>query len=62
VVPIAPRFLFYSLLTGEISMSMEDILKVLVNSRQQGGSSQGSDPMTDLIGGLLGGGQSQQPS
>ncbi len=43
-------------------MSMEDILKVLVNSRQQGSSAQGSDPMTDLIGGLLGsvgGAQSQ---
>ncbi|MBK8780791.1 MAG: hypothetical protein IPO22_03080 [Anaerolineales bacterium] len=41
-------------------MSMEDILKVLVNSRQQGGSSaQGSDPMTDLIGGLLSGAQGQ---
>lgn len=42
-------------------MSMEDILKVLVNSRQQGGSTQGSDPMTDLIGGLLSGvsGQTQ---
>jgi len=40
-------------------MSMEDILKVLVNSRQQGSSSNAADPMTDLIGGLLGGGQSQ---
>ncbi len=41
-------------------MSMEDILKVLVNSRQQGSSSaQGSDPMTDLIGGLLSGAQGQ---
>ena len=40
-------------------MSMEDILKVLVNSRQQGSSTQGSDPMTDLIGGLLGGAQTQ---
>lgn len=41
-------------------MSMEDILKVLVNSRQQGSSpAQGSDPMADLIGGLLGG---QQPT
>lgn len=39
--------------------SMEDILKVLVNSRQQGGGSQQTaDPMTDLIGGLLG---SMQP-
>lgn len=42
-------------------MSMEDIFKVLVNSRQQGTSSnQGSDPMADLIGGLLGG-QQQTP-
>lgn len=40
-------------------MSMEDILKALVNSRQQGSSSQGSDPMTDLIGGLLSGAQNQ---
>lgn len=42
-------------------MSMEDILKVLVNSRQQGSaaSNQGSDPMSDLIGGLLG---AQQPT
>lgn len=39
-------------------MSMDDILKVLVESRQQQGRpSQQSDPMTDLIGGLLGGGQ-----
>ena len=40
-------------------MSMDDILKVLVESRQQGGSqssSKGTDPMTELIGGLLGGG------
>jgi hypothetical protein len=37
-------------------MSMEDILKVLVDSRQQGGTSgQNADPMADLIGGLLGG-------
>lgn len=44
-------------------MSMEDILKVLVNSRQQGSSSQtAADPMTDLIGGLLGGGQPQGQS
>lgn len=43
-------------------MSMEDILKVLVNSRQQGGSQQGADPMTQLIGGLLGGTQSQGQS
>lgn len=43
-------------------MSMEDILKVLVNSRQQGNSAgqMGSDPMTDLIGGLMG--QQQAPS
>ena len=35
-------------------MSMEDILKVLVNSRQQGSpSQQNADPMADLIGGLL---------
>jgi hypothetical protein len=39
-------------------MSMDDILKLLVESRQQRPSQQ-SDPMTDLIGGLLGGGQSQ---
>jgi len=42
-------------------MSMDDILKVLVESRQQGGSqssSKDSDPMTELIGGLLGGGGS----
>lgn len=39
-------------------MSMEDILKVLVNSRQQGSSpQQQADPMADLIGNLLGGGQ-----
>ena len=38
-------------------MSMDDILKVLVDSRkQQPSASQGADPMTDLIGGLLGGG------
>lgn len=37
-------------------MSMEDILQTLVNSRQQGNTSQQSaDPMTNLIGGLLGG-------
>lgn len=44
-------------------MSMDDILKLLVESRQQGQSqprpAQASDPMADLIGGLLGGGQSQ---
>lgn len=43
-------------------MSMDDILKLLVESRQQGQPqqrpSQQSDPMTDLIGGLLGDGQS----
>ena len=40
---------------------MQDILKALVNSRQVGGSAQGADPMTELIGGLLGGqGQPQQ--
>lgn len=40
-------------------MTMDDILKILVESRQQGetqSSSKGSDPMTELIGGLLGGG------
>ena len=42
-------------------MSMEDILKVLVNSRQQGSQSQSADPMADLIGNLLGGGQPQMP-
>lgn len=42
-------------------MSMEDILKVLVDSRQGTTARQESDPMTDLIGGLLGGtGGSQQ--
>ncbi len=43
---------------------MEDILKALVSSRQQGSSQQNAaDPMADLIGGLLGGGgQSQQQS
>ena len=40
-------------------MSMEDILKVLINSRQQGNSAQEADPMTSLVGSLLGGGQSQ---
>lgn len=39
-------------------MSMDDILKVLVDSRkQQPSASQSADPMTDLIGSLLGGGQ-----
>ncbi|MCJ7434240.1 MAG: hypothetical protein MUO77_12205 [Anaerolineales bacterium] len=43
---------------------MEDILKVLVNSRQQGGSSNSSDnnqdPLGSLVGSLLGGSQSSQ--
>jgi hypothetical protein len=40
---------------------MEDILKALVSSRQQGDSSQqGADPMASLIGGLLGGQQQEQ--
>lgn len=43
-------------------MSMDDILKLLVESRQQGQSqprpAQASDPMTDLIGSLIGGGPS----
>ncbi|MBE0671856.1 MAG: hypothetical protein IH588_14815 [Anaerolineales bacterium] len=44
-------------------MSMEDILKVLVNSRQQqGNASQSADPMTSLIGSLLGGAQTQGQS
>jgi hypothetical protein len=44
-------------------MSMEDILKVLVNSRQQGSpSQQTADPMTDLIGSLLGGAQAPAQS
>lgn len=45
-------------------MSMEDILKVLVDSRQQGSSSsqQSADPMTQLIGGLLGGTPQSAPS
>jgi hypothetical protein len=38
---------------------MEDILKALVSSRQQGSSAQAADPMAGLIGGLLGGQQSQ---
>jgi hypothetical protein len=46
-------------------MSMEDILKVLVDSRQAPASRQGADPMSDLIGSLLGGTsqpqQTQQP-
>lgn len=41
-------------------MSMEDILKVLVNSRQQGSQQKpAADPMTELIGSLLGGVQAQ---
>ena len=40
-------------------MSMEDILKTLVNSRQQGNSAQDVDSMASLVGSLLGGGQSQ---
>lgn len=40
-------------------MSMEDILKVLIDSRQQGGASRSADPMTELIGGLLGSAQPQ---
>ena len=40
-------------------MSMEDILKALVNSRQQESSAQETDPMASLVGSLLGGGQSQ---
>ncbi len=40
-------------------MAMEDILKALVDSRQQPASQQGADPMANLIGGLLGGGQPQ---
>jgi hypothetical protein len=45
-------------------MSMEDILKTLVNSRQQGGAGKPSDnnqdPMGALVGSLLGGLQSPQ--
>lgn len=41
-----------------MSSAMEDILKVLVNSRQQGNQTQQADPMADLIGNLLGGGGS----
>lgn len=40
-------------------MSLEDILKVLVDSRQQPASSQGADPMANLIGSLLSGGRPQ---
>jgi hypothetical protein len=40
--------------------TMQDILKALVSSRQQGGSSQNADPMADLVGGLLGGSQQSQ--
>lgn len=44
-------------------MSMEDILKVLVDSRQQGSASQQeADPMANLIGSLLGGAQAQPQS
>lgn len=44
-------------------MSMEDLLKVLVDSRQQGSTSQaGADPMASLIGSLLGGAQSPSQS
>lgn len=45
-------------------MSMEDIFKVLVNSRQPTNQTQQADPMADLIGNLLGGGgqQSMMPS
>lgn len=40
-------------------MSMEDILRVLVNSRQQNNQAQQQnvDPMAELVGSLLGGGQ-----
>jgi hypothetical protein len=43
---------------------MEDILKVLVNSRQPTNQNQQADPMADLIGNLLGGGgqQAMMPS
>lgn len=38
-------------------MAMDDILKALVDSRQQQNApSQGPDPMSSLIGSLLGGG------
>lgn len=44
-------------------MSMEDILKVLVNSRQPANQTrQASDPMADLIGSLLGTQQQQNPA
>ena len=36
---------------------MEDILKALVSSRQQGNAGQGDDPMAGLVGGLLQGAQ-----
>lgn len=43
-------------------MSMEDILKALVDSRQRGSApQQNHDPMAELIGGLLGGGQQAAP-
>lgn len=38
-------------------MSMEDVLKALVDSRQQGNSAQGMDQMAGLVGSLLGGAQ-----
>jgi hypothetical protein len=47
----------YVLLKGENIMSMEDILNVLVNSRQQNSQQQNVDPMAELVGSLLGGGQ-----
>ncbi|MDD2921866.1 MAG: hypothetical protein PHQ36_06220, partial [Anaerolineales bacterium] len=36
---------------------MEDILKALVSSRQQGNAGQSADPMAGLVGGLLQGAQ-----
>ncbi|MFZ5878885.1 MAG: hypothetical protein ACOY0R_05930, partial [Chloroflexota bacterium] len=49
---------FHHLFTEE-RMSLEDIFKVLADSRQPGGSGQSAeqDPMAQLVGGLLGGGQ-----
>ncbi len=38
---------------------MEDILKALVSSRQQGNTAQSADPMSSLVGSLLGGTGSQ---
>jgi hypothetical protein len=55
------RYYFKLPALKEKTMSMEDILKVLIDSRQTGGGSRpsaGQDPMTALIGRLLGG---QQP-